>query len=58
MWQVNFWNIYRHLADHWLLTNNSGRVAVDVAIVTADTISIRDTAQFALFCKLVEGFEQ
>ena len=36
---VNFWEIYRNLTDHWLITNNSGRVPVDVAIGTADTIS-------------------
>jgi len=50
---VNFWGIYRDLSDHWLVTNNSGRVPVDVAIGTADTISIRDTAQFALFTNLL-----
>ena len=53
---VNFWGIYRDLSDHWLLINNSGRVPVDVAIGTADNISIRDTAQFALFTNLLDGF--
>lgn len=50
---VNFWEIYRDLSDHWLITNNSGRVPIDVAIGTADTISIRDTAQFRLLGTLL-----
>lgn len=54
---VNFWQIYRELSDHWLIANNSGRVPVDVAIGTADTISIRDTAHFDLFKRLVDEFK-
>lgn len=50
---VNFWELYRNLSDHWLITNNSGRVPIDVAIGTVDTISIRDTAQFRLFRDLM-----
>ena len=49
----NFWNMYRPLADHWLLTYNSGRVPVDVALGTADTISVRDSERFALFQTLL-----
>lgn len=55
---VNFWEIYRNLSDHWLITNNSGRVPVDVAIGTADTISIRDTAQFSLFTNFLGDFKK
>jgi predicted ABC-type ATPase len=54
---VNFWEIYRLLSNHWLLANNSGRVPIDVAIGTADTISIRDTARFELFQELLDGFK-
>ena len=53
---VNFWDIYRSLGDHWLLTNNSGNVPVDVAIGTADTISVRSSEDFQLFEKLLNGF--
>ena len=51
----NFWNMYRPLADHWLLTYNSGRVPVDVALGTADTISVRDSERFALFQALLDS---
>lgn len=54
---VNFWEIYRPLSDHWLLVNNSGRVPIDVAIGTTDTISVRDSARFRLFQQLLENFK-
>ena len=50
----NFWNIYRDLSDQWVIVNNSGRVPVDVALGTTDTISIRDTDQFNLFHELLD----
>ena len=53
---VNFWEIYRPLSDHWLLTNNSGKVPVDLAIGTTDTISVRDRNGFQLFQDLLDGF--
>jgi predicted ABC-type ATPase len=54
---VNFWEIYRPLSDHWLLANNSGRVPIDVAIGTTDTISVRDSARFRLFQQLLENLK-
>jgi predicted ABC-type ATPase len=53
---VNFWDIYRPLCDHWLLTDNSARVPVEVAIGTADTISIRASDHFRVFQELLGGF--
>jgi len=39
------------------LVNNSGRVPIDVAIGTTDTISVRDSARFRLFQQLLENFK-
>ena len=51
----NFWQVYRPLADHWLLVYNGGREPVDVAAGTAAGISVRDAELFALFGRLTEG---
>ncbi len=53
---INFWEIYRPLCNHWLLTNNSGNSPVDIAIGTADTISVRDSNGFNAFLKQLSAF--
>ncbi len=45
----NFWNLYRPLADHWLLIYNSGNQPQDVAVGTATDVSIRDAELFSQF---------
>ena len=51
----NFWNLYRPLADHWLLIYNSGNQPQDVAVGSATDISIRDAELFSQFQLLVNA---
>ena len=51
----NFWQMFRGLADHWVLVYNGGREPLDVAAGTDDDVSIRDAELFALFECLIHG---
>ncbi len=48
----NFWQIYRSLADQWVLTYNVGNGFKHVAFGTANGISIRDETLFNQFLEL------
>jgi predicted ABC-type ATPase len=52
---VNFWNIYRPLADRWVLIYNAGSVPQDVAVGTAADLSVRDAELLATFQHLIES---
>lgn len=51
----NFWRLYRPLADHWLLVYNSGNQPQDVAVGTAEYVSVRDAELYATFTRWTEG---
>lgn len=51
----NFWNLYRPLADHWLLIHNSSNQPQDVAVGTAAEFSIRDAERFSQFQLLINS---
>ncbi len=51
----NFWRLYRPLADHWVLVYNSGNQPVDVAVGTAEDVSVRDAELYATFTRWIEG---
>jgi predicted ABC-type ATPase len=53
----NFWNLYRPLADHWLLIYNSSNQPQDVAVGTATDLSIRDAELFTQFQLLINTDE-
>ena len=53
----NFWNLYRPLADHWLLIYNSSNQPQDVAIGNATDVSIRDAELFSQFQLLISAAE-
>ena len=49
---TNFWNMYRQIADDWILVYNSGNDFVNVAVGAGDDTSIRDEALFSQFLQL------
>ena len=51
----NFWNIYRRLADQWVLVYNATVEFNEVAVGSVDTVSIQDEALFQIFLKQTEG---
>lgn len=51
----NFWRLYRPLADRWLLIYNSGNEPLDVAVGTADDLSVRDAELYTAFTRWLEG---
>jgi predicted ABC-type ATPase len=51
---VNFWTIYRKMADNWVLLYNGTGQLLDVAGGSSDDISVRDTTLFKNFMKIVE----
>lgn len=46
---ANFWQLYRQIADHWLLVYNGGHEFQDVAIGTGAAASVRDESLFRQF---------
>ena len=50
---VNFWHIYRPLADSWALLYNSGEEVVDVASGSLTATVVREQELFSLFQRLV-----
>lgn len=50
----NFWQLYRPLADHWLLIYNSGNQPLDVAAGTAEDVTVRDVETYAAFTRWIE----
>ena len=50
---LNFWNLYRALADKWILMYNSGSKPVNVAVCENSQVEIFDDVQFGLFRQLV-----
>jgi predicted ABC-type ATPase len=53
----NFWNLYRPMADHWLLIYNYGSEPVDVAVGTASGVAIRDAEMYEQFQLLIDAAE-
>jgi len=49
----NFWNLYRPLSDHWLLIYNSGNQPQDIAVGTAESLSVRDNELYVQFENLI-----
>lgn len=54
---INFWTIYREMADNWVLLYNGDTAMQDVAAGSRDRLLIRDPVKHALFMKLVEDFD-
>ncbi len=50
---VNFWTVYRRMADSWVLLYNGTGQLQDVAGGSGDDVSVRDTTLFEVFMKLV-----
>lgn len=48
-----FWNLYRELADSWLLLYNGSAVLQDVAVGRGSRVSIRNSERFLEFLELV-----
>lgn len=49
----NFWNVYRHLADSWLVCYNGKSSLQDAAAGTSSELTIFDQGHYALLLKLV-----
>jgi predicted ABC-type ATPase len=50
----NFWNIYRPLADRWLIAYNSGQVPISVATFSEDGYNVQDEGLLRKFFELGE----
>ncbi|MCG8587225.1 MAG: AAA family ATPase [Pirellulales bacterium] len=50
----NFWNVYREMADHWVVMYNAQSQVQNVVAGSGSTFSIRDTESFAQFQRFVE----
>jgi predicted ABC-type ATPase len=50
---VNFWRLYRDLADHWVLLYNGMMASQDVSAGSGRQIAIRDPTLFSTFLELV-----
>ena len=46
---VNFWHIYRHIADHWMLFYNGESGIRNVAIGAAEVVEVYNEARFLQF---------
>ena len=51
----NFWNVYRQLADRWVLYYNGGEVPVQVAFGYDDNSVIQEQEFYELFERLLES---
>ena len=51
---VNFWNLYRELADHWLLVYNTGGGPHDIAAGSPKEFFVRDVTRFKQFERLID----
>jgi predicted ABC-type ATPase len=51
---LNFWNLYRPVADRWGLIYNAGSEPQDVAVGTSTDLSIRDAELYAEFQRLMQ----
>lgn len=49
----NFWNVYRHLADRWLVCYNGNLSLQDAAAGTSTALTILDPGHYALLLRLV-----
>ena len=54
---INFWNVYREMADNWVLLYNGDTAMQDVVAGSFDKFTIRDPATYDFFVKLVEDFD-
>ncbi len=52
---TNFWDSYRHLADHWILAYNTMERLYDVAVGSGASSSVKDPGLFADFLTLLEA---
>lgn len=50
---VNFWRIYREIADYWYVAYNYGGEFKRIATGEADSILVRDESAFREFLRLV-----
>ena len=53
----NFWNSYRHMADHWVLAYNTDERLHDVAAGSGASLSVKDSDLFADFLTLLRVSE-
>ncbi|HLA83395.1 MAG TPA: AAA family ATPase [Thermoguttaceae bacterium] len=51
----NFWNVYRGMAESWMLVYNSYGRFQDVAAGSGNEIKVRDPDLYSVFLKLVEA---
>ena len=54
----NFWNVYREMADNWVVIYNATGQAQDVVVGSRAQFTVRDTTLFAGFLKLVEDLHE
>jgi predicted ABC-type ATPase len=50
---VNFWNVYRKMADNWVLLDNGLGQLQDVAAGALEDISVRDSSLFSQFMSIL-----
>jgi predicted ABC-type ATPase len=54
---VNFWTVYREMADSWVLLYNGETAIQDVAGGSRDQMIIREPTRFASFLRLADSFD-
>lgn len=50
---TNFWNVYRQMADNWVIVYNAMTQSQDVATGSKDQVAVRDSNQYCKFLNLV-----
>jgi len=50
----NFWQIYRNMADHWVVVYNGNSTIRDVCLGSDGKVTIRDEALYTVFSMLVD----
>lgn len=51
---INFWTVYREMADNWVLLYNGDMAIQDVAAGSRDQFTIRNPAAYTCFMKIIE----
>lgn len=54
---TNFWNLYRPLADYWVLVYNSGDVPENVAIGEGGQTIVKNPESFKLFQDIIDDHD-
>jgi len=52
---LNFWKIYRHMADHWAIVYNVGSTFVDIVFGERDQFTVSDEDLFRRLIEFVEA---